>query len=112
MKKNISINPLEKIDEIISLFKDYNPKIFSNLDKGYEWIMEDDYKCIVFFNPYSDNNLTINVGDMGEFTLYFNNLHTHYLPYQTEYEYLIDTIKNILDNNVCCGYIEDKNGEW
>lgn len=42
MKKNISINPLEKIDEIISLFKDYNHKIFSNLDKGYEWIMEDD----------------------------------------------------------------------
>lgn len=112
MKKNISINPLEKIDEIISLFKDYNHKIFSNLDKGYEWIMEDDSKCIVFFNPYSDNNLTINVGDMGEFTLYFNNLHTHYLPYQTEYEYLIDTIKNILENNACCGYIEDKNGEW
>lgn len=32
-EKNISINPLEKIDEIISLLKDYNPKIFSNLDK-------------------------------------------------------------------------------
>lgn len=110
--ENISFNPLEKIDELISLFKQYNPKIFSNKDKDYEWIMEDDSKCIVFYNPYSDNNLTINVGDMGEFTLYFNTFHAHYFPYQSEYEYLIKTIKSIFENNVCCGFITDNKGEW
>ena len=58
-KRYIEINPIDKIDEMTSIFKDYSPKVFSKNDEGYDWIEEDDSKCIVLFNPFYDNNLEI-----------------------------------------------------
>jgi hypothetical protein len=37
--------------------KEYNPHIFSKTDEGYEWLEEDDSKCIVLDNPYYDETL-------------------------------------------------------
>ena len=46
------INPLEKEEELLSYFKEYGPKSFGKTDDGYDWIEEDEAKCIVLFNPY------------------------------------------------------------
>ena len=67
----IEIIALDKVTEIVDIFKEYNPHIFSKTDKGYEWLEEDDSKCIVIDNPYYDEALEIVVGDMGEFMLFF-----------------------------------------
>lgn len=111
-KRNIEINPIDKIDEIMSIFKDFSPKLFSKNDEGYDWIKEDDSKCIVFLNPFCEDNLEINVGDMGEFTLYFGWSHTHYLSYQLDYEELISMVKNILNNKACAGVLFDTQEKW
>ena len=111
-KRYIEINPIDKIDEMMSMFKDFSPKLFSKNDEGYDWIEEDDSKCIVFLNPFCEDNLEINVGDMGEFTLYFGSSHAHYSPYQLDYEELISTIKSILNNEVCAGVLFDTQENW
>ena len=111
-KRYIEINPIDKIDEMMSIFKDYSPKVFSKNDKGYDWIEEDDSKCIVLFNPFYDNNLEILVEDMGEFTLYYDSSHEHYPPYQLYYEDLISTVKSILENKVCVGTLLDTQENW
>ena len=111
-KRYIEINPIDKIDEMMSMFKDFSPKLFSKNDEGYDWIEEDDSKCIVFLNPFCEDNLEINVGDMGEFTLYFGSSHAHYSSYQSDYEELISRIKSILNNEVCAGVLFDTQENW
>ena len=110
-RRFIEINPFNKIDEILDIFKQHNPRVFMNTDKGYDWIEEDDSKCIVFENPYGGESLEILVGDFGEFTLYFNQ-HAHYDSYQYDYDLMIKTIRDIFCNRICAGRIEDKNGKW
>ena len=43
----IEINPIDKIGEMMSMFKDFSPKLFSKNYEGYDWIEEDDSKCII-----------------------------------------------------------------
>lgn len=111
-KYYVEIDPVEKIDEILELFKEFCPKIYSKTDEGYDWIEEDFSRCIVFVNPFSSENLEINVGDSGEFTLFFSAVHAHYFSYQSDYEEMLDTIKNILSNKLCAGTISNLDGKW
>jgi hypothetical protein len=30
--------PIDKIGEMMSMFKDFSPKLFSKNDEGYDWI--------------------------------------------------------------------------
>ena len=108
----IEINPLEKESEILSLFKEYGPKSFGKNDNGFDWIEEEDSRCVVFFNPYCDNNLEINIGDMGEFTVYFGNHHSHFWAYQDDYEYMLDLIKKILLTETCGAELKDAAEKW
>ena len=108
----IEIVALDKITEIVDTFKEYNPHIFSKTDEGYEWLEEDDSKCIVLDNPYYDEALEIVVGDMDEFRLSFAKSHTHYSNYQLDYDQMIERIKEILMNNLCAGAITDNEGNW
>ena len=108
----IEIIALDKVAEILDTFKEYNPHIFSKTDEGYEWLEEDDSKCIVLDNPYYDETLEIVVGDMDEFMLYFAKSHAHYSNYQFDYDQMIERIKEILTNNSCAGVITDNEGNW
>ena len=111
-KHYTEIDPLEKESEILSLFKEYNPKSFGKNNDGFDWIEEEDSRCVVFFNPYYDNNLEINIEDMGEFTVYFGNNHIHYLAYQDDYERMLDLIKEILSNDICAAELKDSADKW
>ncbi len=108
----VEIEVLEKIEEILDIFKDYNLRIFSKTDAEYDWLEEDDSKCIVFENPYYERTLEIAVGDMDEFTLFFDKSHAHYANYQLDYDQLIERINGILQNQFCAGVLTDSNGNW
>ena len=107
----MEINPFDKIDEIMEAFKDFSPKIFTKTDDGYDWLEEDDSKCIVFANSYGGQSLEIDVGDMGEFTLCYD-WHAHYANYQYDYDLMIERIRDIFENRICCGNITDSEGKW
>ena len=111
-KQYVEIDPLEKESEILSLFKEYDPKSYGKNDEGFDWIEEEDSRCVVISNPYSDNDLEINIGDMNEFTVYFGDAHDHFWAYQEEYEYMLDMIKKILLNEVCEAELNDADGKW
>ena len=111
-KYYIEFDPHDKFDDIFTTLKEYNPKVYSKTDDGYDWIEEDDTKCIVLENPYDRDNLVINVGDSWEFTISIGKNHCHFLPYLGIYEEMINVIKDILNNDVCVASIKDCNGRW
>ena len=111
-KYYIEISPLEKEKDILSGFADLNPKSFSKQDAGYDWLEEDDSKCIVFENPYGGSPLEINIGDSGMFTLFFSEHHAHYEAYQGDYEDMLTRISGIFSNNICAATIKDCKGKW
>ena len=110
-KRFLEINPVSKEKEILSIFKEFNPKSFSLNDKGYEWL-EEGSKCIVICNPFYDKNIEIVLEDKCEFTLYFSVHHSHYAEYQSDYEYMIENIKKILNNQRGVCAVFNSKGEW
>ena len=111
-KYYIEIDPINKEKEILDIFKDYNARSFSKTDNGYDWLEEDTSKCVVIPNPHGGEDLEINVGDIGEFTIYFSANHAHYASCQGDYEEMIRTIQEILNNDLCSGIIKDTEGKW
>ncbi len=107
----MEIDPFDKINEILESFKSYAPKVFSKTDKGFDWMEEDHSKCIAFKNPYGGEDLEIVVGDRGEFTLYYKG-HAHYANYQYDYDLMIERVRDIFNNNICTGYLTDRNAKW
>jgi hypothetical protein len=108
----IEINPLDKIDEILEIFKQHNPKVFSCNDEGYDWLECDSSRCIFIKNPYCENDIELSIGDDDEFVLNFSSGHAHYLNYEYDYERLIENISDILKNTLCSGTITDSEGKW
>ena len=108
----VEINPLDKIDEILEIFKQHNPNVFSCDDEGYDWLECDSSRCILIKNPHSKNDIEISIGDDDEFVLCFAGAHSHYLNYQYDYENLIEDLKNILNNTLYSGTITDSEGKW
>lgn len=105
------IDIFDKVGEIMELFKDYNPKVFSQSDEGYDWLEEADSKCIVLNNPYCGNPIEIGVGDMDEFTLFFAGGHAHFDSNLLDYGRLIDCVRNILQGMECAGRLMDSAGK-
>ena len=108
----LEIDPLDKEEELLTVFKEYNPKSYSRTEEGVEDLQEDDAKYIVFTNPYYDCPIVIDLGDMEEFTVYFAENHAHYSACQGYYEYMLETLKKLFSNALCAGSLFDTNGKW
>lgn len=108
----LEINPIEKETELLEIFKEYKPESYSKSDNGYDWLEDDQSKCIVIKNPYCEDNVEIELEDMNQITLFFAGYHTHYYAYQGEYEDMIKTIKSILINETGSGVIKNLSGKW
>lgn len=108
----VEINPLDKIEEILEIFTQYTPKVFSCDDENYDWLECDSSRCILIKNPYDENDIEISVDDGGEFVLYFAGGHSHFLNYQYDYENLIERVSAILNNFLCAGTITDVEDNW
>ena len=107
----MELNALDKIDDVLEIFKEYSPCVFLKTDEGYDWMEEDHSKCIVFANPYGGESLEIVVGDRDEFTLCYNG-HAHYANYQYDYDLMIERIRDIFCNRICAGTLTDNSGKW
>ena len=111
----MDLNPIDKAEELLYLFREYNPIIKRKSDKEYEWLEEETDLCIVLINPDRNSQLStleILCEDDGEFTLSCG-VHAHYYPYDEEYKRMCETVLNILENRCCSGdllYGEEK--EW
>lgn len=105
------INPIDKANEIMTLFQQLKPKFFSNVDEEYSWL-EDGAKCIVISNPHSTDNIEICMEKHGEFILFFSEHHSHYSAYQGDYEDMLKDLKNIFNNNLCAGILFDNENNW
>lgn len=92
------VEPVEKLEELTELLKEYNPQIHTCKDEGYNYLEEDDV-CITLKNQFG-KEFYIDLND--EFTISYDVWHCHYSPYQGEYEMLKEELKLLLTNT---GYI-------
>ena len=99
----MEINPIDKAHDLMEKLKNYDPSIRTKSDKGYEWLEEETDICIEVLNPdpnASVKDMIIHCEDDGEFTLYFG-VHSHFYPYEHEYESMCELALGILNNEYC-----------
>ena len=111
-KYKVEINPIDKEEELLEIFREYKPTSYSITDEGYDWLENDQSKCIVIKNPYCENDVEIELENMDQITLFFADFHTHYFAYQGYYDDMVRTVKSILMNETCSGVIKNLNGKW
>ena len=102
---------LEKIEELLTAFREYSPKLYSKYDEGFDWIEEDNSRCMVLANPFCDENIDILI-DLGEFVVFFAGYHCHCFAYQGDFEDMIQTVKCILHNELCAAVLWDSADKW
>lgn len=95
----IECNPINKIEDIISKIKNYNPQIIGKCS---------DYLEVKLISEY-DEELWIEVET--EFSIFFGDWHDHYFAYEEEYQLFLDDLFGILENRkfTICAY-QDK--QW
>lgn len=76
------------------MLKGYKVIEHTNNETDYEYLEDGDILLEVI-NPYSENSVYIELS--GEFSLFFEEWHSHYLPYETEYFDLKSDLQGILN---------------
>lgn len=106
----MEINPIDKVQDFISQFKEYIPQIKCKSDEGYDWLEEKEDLCVVISN--SENSLEIIFENEGEFTLVFGYMHSHYRSEDHGYNALCNVVTEILNIKLGAGSLfygtEDK----
>ena len=78
----MEFNPIDKVNDLLDVCKEFNPIIRKRTNEGYDWLKDTDV-CIEILNPGSnerEEGMTIICEDGGEFTLCFHS-HTHFSPF-------------------------------
>ncbi|MBO5785690.1 MAG: hypothetical protein J6R45_00040 [Clostridia bacterium] len=96
----MDFNPIDKINELIRIFEEHNPIIRSKSNEGYEWL-EESSLCIEIPNPNSDDSITIECEDGGEFTVCFSYCHQHFFANDFGFDYMCKEISDILYCKCC-----------
>ena len=96
----MEFKPIEKMSELMEMFKEYNPIIHQNFDDGYDWLDENSC-CIEIPNPNAGDNITIECGGCGEFTVCFSYYHSHYFADEYGYSYMCERLADLLNNKIC-----------
>ena len=94
---------MSKKEEIISILSGHDVVIHTNSDDGFDWL-EDGCVSIII-----DNRMYIDLE--GQITLGIGSWHTHYDAYRRDYNYFLNNLKGILDNEKCSMDIFCKD-EW
>lgn len=111
-KNELEINPVDKLEEILSVLQDYNFEVHRGGEDNEEYsYLEKGCVCITVLNPYQDSKLFIDLDD--EFTLTYAQCHCHYFSDMDEYRLLMEDLNAILKNHICsyslyCG----ENKKW
>ena len=92
------IDACDVLQELCGLLSGYRYELHYHDNGEYEYLNETGV-CITIFNPYSENKMYIDLEE--EFTLSYGAYHEHYYPNSTDYKEMVQTIKGILDNELC-----------
>jgi hypothetical protein len=100
----MELNPIDKVNDLLDVCKEFNPIIRKRTNEGYDWLKDTDV-CIEILNPGSserEEGMTIICEDGGEFTLCFHS-HTHFSP--LDYDEMCGMIRDILTNKMCAAVL-------
>lgn len=86
-----------KKDDLLQFLKEYEVSVYSNSDKGYDYLEDNDLMLIVK-NPFCDETLDIELA--GEFSLFFSGWHTHYFANEYYYEKMKKDIIGLLKGDI------------
>lgn len=92
-------NPWEKKDDILSRFGQYQTEVHTKAEPEYDDLECDEAVMIIIRNPYWEQDLELELD--AEFTLFFGGYHTHYFTYEYDYNQMLRTVQDILDNRLC-----------
>lgn len=108
----MEFNPIEKTDELMGIFRECNSILHSKSDDGFDWLSDGSY-CIEIPNPDSEDNITIECEDDGEFTVCFSYYHQHFFADDFGYDYMCKQIFSVLSNKCCSAALFCSNeNEW
>ena len=98
---------------IMERYASLNPSIHAKYEEGFDWLESDaDWsRCLLIPNPNTGGQ-DIEVETQGEFILYFAGAHGHYENDSEEFEALIHTIDNIINNRECAYSCEYEGWAW
>lgn len=98
MHEMVECSPISKIDNVISVIRDYNLQIINK---------EDDYLEVKLISAYGEE-LCIEIET--EFSIFFGDWHDHYFAYEEEYQIFLDDLLGILENKkfTICAYKGDR----
>lgn len=100
LDSGLEINPVDKLDEILSGLQNYNVEVHKSGEDNEEYkYLENGDVCITILNPYQDNKLFIDLDD--EFTLTYCQCHCHYFADTDGYREVTKDIYAILKNDSC-----------
>ncbi len=88
----------DKLQELCDLLSGWNYELHYRDNGEYDYLDEASV-CITILNPYSDNQMYIDLEE--EFTLSYGAFHEHYSPDCNGYHEMVKTMQEILDNNLC-----------
>ena len=90
---NEEIIPSSKINEILELFKDNEIILHTNKEEKYKWLDSNHYSIQI---KNDDNELFIDLEE--EISLFFKDWHSHYYPNEEYYNFMIENVKDIINN--------------
>lgn len=93
--------PLDKLEEVCALLDELTMKYTVHRhDEGEFSFLKDREASIEVPNPYTDRTMFIDLQD--EFSLFFGKeWHDHYSPDEDRFQDLCETIKGIINNEIC-----------
>ncbi len=104
---NEEIDPIEKLEKLKEILKDYNVTVHTVGDEEYPYLQEGWY-CLAVENQ-SGEKLFIDWD--GEFSLFYDHWHAHFSPCQQDYEEMLEYLTGILQNKLCV-FSMFSNNEW
>ena len=100
----MEFNPIDKVSELMEMFKEYNPIIHKNSDEGYDWL-DENLLCIEIPNPNAGDSITIECEDCGEFTVCYAYFHSHHFADDYGYSCMCEQLSDLLNNKICSASI-------
>ena len=92
--------PIDKVPELTEMLQAYHPIIHQNSDEGYDWLDENSF-CIEVPNPNTNESLTIEGADCGEFTVCYAYFHSHHFADEYGYSRMCERLSDLLNSK--CG---------
>lgn len=93
----MEFNPIDKVSDLMELFKAYRPILHPDTEEGYDWLDENSF-CIEIPNLNTEDSITIACEDDWEFTVCYSYFHAHYFADEYGYDRMCEAVFDLLHN--------------